>query len=87
MTKKRQRILEYSNGTLDTGSGGIQVFGAKAMLLFHIILLRNCAYNYDCIIFKIKVRPELPELGKSANPQLRTNEKNCGHVDLRTLAV
>ena len=24
---------------------------------------------------------------KSANPQLRTNEKSCGHADLRTLAV
>ena len=24
---------------------------------------------------------------KSANPQLRTNEKCCGHADLRTLAV
>ena len=24
---------------------------------------------------------------KSANPKLRTNEKSCGHADLRTLAV
>ena len=24
---------------------------------------------------------------KSANLQLRTNEKSCGHADLRTLAV
>ena len=24
---------------------------------------------------------------KSANPQLRTNEKSCGHEDLRTLAA
>ena len=24
---------------------------------------------------------------KSANPQLRTNKKSCGHADLRTLAV
>ena len=24
---------------------------------------------------------------KSANPQLQTNEKSCGHADLRTLAV
>ena len=24
---------------------------------------------------------------KSTNPQLRTNEKSCGHADLRTLAV
>ena len=24
---------------------------------------------------------------KSANPQLRTNGKSCGHADLRTLAV
>ena len=24
---------------------------------------------------------------KSANPQLRTNEKSCGHADLRTLEV
>ena len=24
---------------------------------------------------------------KSANLQLQTNEKSCGHVDLRTLAV
>ena len=24
---------------------------------------------------------------KSANPQLRTNEKSCGHADLRTFAV
>ena len=24
---------------------------------------------------------------KSANPRLRTNEKSCGHADLRTLAV
>ena len=27
------------------------------------------------------------EVRKSANPQLRTNEKSCGHADLRTLAV
>ena len=26
-------------------------------------------------------------VSKSANPQLRTNEKSCGHADLRTLAV
>ena len=24
---------------------------------------------------------------QGANPQLRTNEKSCGHADLRTLAV
>ena len=28
-----------------------------------------------------------PLVRKSANPQLRTNEKSCGHADLRTLAV
>ena len=40
---------------------------------------------YTAVIFRAGQVRKL--VRKSANPQLRTNEKSCGHADLRTLAV
>ena len=39
-------------------------------------------------VFKINRAEQVHKLvRKSANPQLRTNKKTCGHADLQTLAV
>ena len=54
------------------------------MQRFTLIQKRFLSHRHKSIIRAGQVRKLVR---KSANPQLRTNEKSCGHADLRTLAV
>ena len=47
----------------------------------------NSEFLSLCYIIIIRAGQVRELVRKSANPQLRTNEKTCGHADLRTLAV
>ena len=59
------------------------------ILSFLYIYLYTVEFGYNGFGYNVNSRAgQVRKLvRKSANPQLRTSEKSCGHADLRTFAV
>ena len=63
------------------------IFSVIIGVLLYTKMLKETKETIGFIVIIFRAGQVRKLVRKSANPQLRTNEKSCGHADFRTLAV